>query len=162
MAHDHTGQRATGADELRKLLAEFVHDVEKLPLPDTAIAAERESEHRNSVADLMLPPLPAGGVSAFEAAAVARGGSIATPFPDLYTDLPSPEPRARRRERVAPRAALEAFPHVLESVALLWNDAACLAYLQRLVVDTRGGRRGFPPEAMSELLFLFELRSLRH
>jgi hypothetical protein len=163
MAHEHTGERTAGAAELQQLLAEFVRGIEALPLPTAVPSAARDTGTAIRAAELAMPPLPAGGVSAFEACAGARAhGQAATPFPELFRELPSRAPRRRHGERVASRAALEAFPHVLEGLALLWNDAGCLAYLQRLVVDTRGGRRGFPPEAMSELLFLFELRGLRH
>lgn len=171
MIEGDIASRGEGAAELQHLLTEFVRGVESLPLP------EREADRRlersplapgSGAAERMsgddrLPPLPAGGVSSLEAFAAARRGEaqIDVPFPTLCLDLPEAEEAPRARERVQPHAALEAFPHVLEGLALLWNDDACRAYLQRLVVDTRGGRRGFPPDAMDELLFLFELHTRR-
>lgn len=82
-----------------------------------------------------------------------------------------PEPRApapvRRSAALVPdspqpvRAALEAFPHVVQTLVLTWGYPECEAYLARLVVDERGGRRGFSIEAMDELLFLSELLRFR-
>jgi hypothetical protein len=159
MAQGDTGRGSSGTEELQRLLADFVRGVASLELHATA--AQPEDLNRPGRMAPALPPLPPGGVSAFEAVATVGGGPATVAFPELFLDLPAVDASPRRPERVEARAALEAFPHVLEGLALLWNDAACLAYLQRLVVDTRGGRRGFPPEAMNELLFLFELRTLR-
>lgn len=51
--------------------------------------------------------------------------------------------------------ALRAFPHVLNKLATLWSDdEACGAYLESLMLDDRGDRQGFPPEALSELIAL--------
>jgi hypothetical protein len=159
MAQGDIGGGSSGNEELQRLLAEFVRGVASLDL--NAAAAQREDPVRPGRVTHTPPPLPPGGVSAFEAFATASSARAAAAFPELVLDLPTADASRRCPERVEARAALEAFPHILEGLALLWNDAACLAYLQRLVVDTRGGRRGFPPEAMSELLFLFALRTLR-
>ena len=51
--------------------------------------------------------------------------------------------------------ALREFPHVLNKLATLWaDDEACGAYLESLMLDDRGGRQGFPPAALSELIAL--------
>lgn len=63
---------------------------------------------------------------------------------------------------VAAGAALEAFPHVIQTLALTWGHPECEAYLARLVVDERGCRRGFSVDAMDELLFLSELLRFRN
>jgi hypothetical protein len=60
------------------------------------------------------------------------------------------------------QAALEAFPHVVQTLVLTWGYPECEAYLARLVVDERGGRRGFSMDAMDELLFLSELLRFRN
>ena len=56
---------------------------------------------------------------------------------------------------VQPLALLQAFPRVANALARLWQDDAGLnRYLDELLVDRRGGRRGFPPEIHNELLTL--------
>jgi len=50
---------------------------------------------------------------------------------------------------------LQAFPRVANALARLWQDDIGLElYLDELLVDRRGGRRGFPPEIHNELLTL--------
>lgn len=56
-----------------------------------------------------------------------------------------------------PRELEKAFPHILDRIALLWGTPELETYLQRLMLDDRGNRSGFPPEVMRELAFLFEL-----
>jgi hypothetical protein len=56
---------------------------------------------------------------------------------------------------VQPLALLQAFPRVANALARLWQDDIGLElYLDELLVDRRGGRRGFPPEIHNELLTL--------
>jgi len=47
-----------------------------------------------------------------------------------------------------------AHPHIVERLRLLWGYPEGGRYLAQLIVDTRGGRSGFAPEVMSELLTL--------
>lgn len=56
-----------------------------------------------------------------------------------------------------PSVLESAFPHVVAELTSHWNDGTVSAYLDSLLIDTRGGRLGFPLEAMSELLFLQDL-----
>ena len=85
-------------------------------------------------------------------------------YPDIKyvdeADKPKPK-RTGPPERVLVRAALEAYPHIIESVCLFWNGRECDTYLSKLVIDTRGGRRGFPQEVMDELLFLAEVTTIK-
>lgn len=47
------------------------------------------------------------------------------------------------------------FPRVSNLVAMHWDDDVALpAYLEALLTDHRGGRRGFPPVVRAELLAL--------
>jgi hypothetical protein len=56
---------------------------------------------------------------------------------------------------VQPLALLQTFPRIANTLARLWHDNIGLQnYLDDLLVDRRGGRRGFPPEIQSELLIL--------
>ena len=50
---------------------------------------------------------------------------------------------------------LREFPRIVNVLARLWPDAASFAaYLDSLLNDRRGGRRGFPPEVQHDLLML--------
>ena len=58
---------------------------------------------------------------------------------------------------VQPRALLKTLPRIANAVARLWHDKIGLQlYLDDLLVDRRGARRGFPPEIHNELLVLRE------
>lgn len=48
-------------------------------------------------------------------------------------------------------------PRILERIAQLWGTSQLDGYLQELLLDTRGGRQGFAPEVMSDLMFLHGL-----
>ena len=53
------------------------------------------------------------------------------------------------------------FPRILEHIAQLWNKFELDAYLNELMIDTRGDRHGFPEEAAAEILFLRSLHDYR-
>lgn len=58
-------------------------------------------------------------------------------------------------ERIEVRCALEdQFPNLLKRLTVMWGEPEALALLQKLIVDERGGRQGFPFDVMSELLTL--------
>ena len=60
-------------------------------------------------------------------------------------------------DEVQPLGLLQSLPRIANTIAHLWQDNAALrAYLDDLLVDRRGGRRGFPPEIQNELLVLRE------
>ncbi len=45
------------------------------------------------------------------------------------------------------------FPHVLNQLSAVWGDLPAAAELiDDLLVDRRGGRRGFPADVLAELL----------
>jgi len=46
------------------------------------------------------------------------------------------------------------YPRILDRIAQLWGTSQIDQYLQDLLLDTRGGRQGFAPEIMRELMFL--------
>jgi hypothetical protein len=55
-------------------------------------------------------------------------------------------------------AALERLPHLVGKVSLLWGEREFETFVNRLVMDSRNGKRqGLPWEAAQELLFLAEL-----
>ena len=56
-----------------------------------------------------------------------------------------------------PKALAVQYPHVVNQLALLWrSDADCLRHLRNLMVDQRGGRRGFPMAVADEIARLYE------
>ncbi len=69
--------------------------------------------------------------------------------------------RTSPAERVIVRAALEGYPHIVESVCLVWNSREADAFLSKLVIDTRGGRKGFPRDVMDDLLVLAEVCTIK-
>jgi hypothetical protein len=58
---------------------------------------------------------------------------------------------------IQPSALMRDFPRIANQIARAWNDAPALeACLDSLLVDRRGGRRGFPGDVHHELLSLRE------
>jgi hypothetical protein len=56
---------------------------------------------------------------------------------------------------IQPVALLREFPRIANSIARVWNDEEALEdCLDGLLVDRRGGRRGFPGDVHQELLLL--------
>jgi len=54
-----------------------------------------------------------------------------------------------------PTALATQYPRIANRLALCWNDAALVGkVLDDLLVDRRGGRRGFPPAVRQDLLRL--------
>lgn len=98
----------------------------------------------------------------------ARNTSAITPIQHSdYPEIRAPEeeqPAPKRTgppERVIVRAALESYPHIVESVCLLWGGREADAFLNKLVIDTRGGRKGFPRDVMDDLLVLAEVCTIK-
>jgi hypothetical protein len=55
-------------------------------------------------------------------------------------------------QRVVPRRLASRYARIANRLARLWDTpAACRAYLDSLLLDGRGGRRGFAPEVVNEL-----------
>ena len=58
---------------------------------------------------------------------------------------------------VRPLALIQGFPRIANALARLWQDPIALRrYLDDLLHDRRGGRRGFPPEIHHEVQILRE------
>ena len=56
---------------------------------------------------------------------------------------------------VRPLALLQQFPRIANSLARAWTDpTAFRAYMFDLLIDRRGGRKGFPENVRTELLTL--------
>ena len=46
----------------------------------------------------------------------------------------------------------EIFPTIENTITTLWGTAALQSYLYSIIIDHRGGRRGFPRQILSVLL----------
>ena len=59
-------------------------------------------------------------------------------------------------------SALEkGFPRVVDKILLMWGAKEFPEFLSTLMIDTRGGRQGFPFEVIQELMFLQEIHDYR-
>lgn len=114
-----------------------------------------------------VPPAPASTPAAPTAADApvterlspvsAQTGSDSDPFPDLSQLDEKVTIRKGPAQRIEVRAALEDYPRIATRIQQLWGTPECEAYLNNLVIDTRGNRKGFPPAMMEELLYLGRL-----
>lgn len=56
-------------------------------------------------------------------------------------------------EQISLDYTAENFPHVVNRMAGVWQDAHLLEqYIGKLMIDDRGGRAGFPFEALDEIV----------
>ena len=51
----------------------------------------------------------------------------------------------------------EQFPRLVQEILAFWGTPICFEKLQDLLVDTRGGRHGFPADVYSDLSLLLTL-----
>ena len=59
---------------------------------------------------------------------------------------------ARLPKDVRPMVLAGRYPRIANNIAALWRRVArCEEYLDTLVVDRRGNRKGFPPDVAKEL-----------
>jgi hypothetical protein len=78
-------------------------------------------------------------------------------FPDLSLLDEKVERKKGPAQKLDVRCALEDYPRICAQVQQLWGSPECEAYINTLVIDTRGSRKGFPPPMMEELLYLGRL-----
>lgn len=56
---------------------------------------------------------------------------------------------------IQPLALLQQFPRIANALARVWqDDLDSRLYLDDLLIDRRGGRRGFPPDVHHDLMLL--------
>lgn len=79
------------------------------------------------------------------------------PFPDLSMLDEKVEQKKGPAEKLDVRAAIEDLPRISTRIQQLWGSPECEGYINNLVIDTRGNRKGFPPAVMEELLYLGRL-----
>ena len=89
-----------------------------------------------------------------EAPAGLQFPEIRLPQPDAATPGKPREPECKS---VTVRAAVEQYEHLLAPLSTLWGHPEFDRYINRLIMDDRGSRRGFGPTVMEELLFLAQL-----
>jgi len=65
-----------------------------------------------------------------------------------------------RSPAMGPKAeSLEDIPHIRDRLIELWGSDQCVAYLNQLLRDNRGGKRsGFPLSVVQEILFLIDVQ----
>lgn len=91
------------------------------------------------------PPVTAGGIVP-PRSNLGRTGSQSIQIAPAVTP-PQDGPCALERQ----------FKRISDKIAESWPTPACARYVDSLLVDSRGGRAGFPPEVVSELFLLHAL-----
>jgi hypothetical protein len=75
--------------------------------------------------------------------------------PEPLTDRSLSMLRTLRDDPLSVDILAERFPHVLNRLSAVWGSPnEVFALIGDLLIDQRGGRRGFPEEALYELLAL--------
>jgi hypothetical protein len=82
---------------------------------------------------------------------------ISLDFPDLSLLDEKVETRKGPAQKLSVTSAIEEYPRICTRIQQLWGTTECEPYLNTLVIDTRGNRKGFPPAMMEELLYLGRL-----
>lgn len=57
-----------------------------------------------------------------------------------------------------PTALQQKYPHVFKKIVALWNKPAIGSYFTSLLIDTRGGRKGFDEDAFKDIHRLYHVR----
>ena len=85
-------------------------------------------------------------------------------FPALISQPAAPAaPAIVSTVRVAaPRDLLQTplekfFPHILSAIQAMWGYPELNVYLNKITIDTRGDREGFPPEVWDDLYLVMRL-----
>jgi hypothetical protein len=111
---------------------------------------------------LETEPLPGAGSTAQRIRPERAGGGLS--FPEIHLQLVEPPalptPKSPRDKVSKARAAVEQLDHLIAPLSTLWGHPEFDRFINRLIMDDRGNRRGFGPEVMEELLFLAQLNHL--
>jgi hypothetical protein len=116
-----------------------------LPPPDASGAGPRTRT---------LPPV---GAAKSPASKTAPAGPATPERPMLRPGLAAQVARWMESlpETLRPVTVAAQFPRIAERLSLIWvSPSDARNYLEELLIDDRGTRQGFPPEAASELLRL--------
>jgi hypothetical protein len=122
---------------------------------------ERRLERLEALVRDQVKPSPATQPAEGSGTNSAGGAAVDLRFPEIRLQLVEAPPPAPAINPAASssnaRAAIEAYPHLLQPLCTLWGHPEFDRYVNRLMVDDRGGRKGFSPEVVEELLFLAQL-----
>lgn len=90
------------------------------------------------------PPAPTDAADDWQQVRKARPADYLLPISERWVEhLPND---------IVPVALATQFPRIVNLVAMQWEDRrACPAYFEELLMDRRGGRRGFPAEVRRDL-----------
>jgi hypothetical protein len=116
------------------------------PAPNVVMPASRVVEPDGDRPD--TDPFPAGRDATDQAGRARRRGAVLSVEGHRLVIVLS-----RGGEPIACLA--RRFPHVVNDLASRWREPASVVHrIDELLVDRRGGRRGFPADALAELLAL--------
>lgn len=79
------------------------------------------------------------------------------PASDVVRVPSAPEPSDQDLAVMAAERLRNSFPRIHDQIGTVWGSAACEDYLDKLILDDRGDRAGFPPPVMEALLILQRL-----
>jgi len=69
---------------------------------------------------------------------------------------------SRLPANIQPTELCQRFPRIVNRIATLWKDEGLTEYnFIELLADMRGGRQGFPPKVVNELMALYERHLMR-
>lgn len=113
-------------------------------------------ENRYRPEDLRTPSAVKSAAAAQATAAsdeqyrhLRRSQPVNTPLPatrNWFASLPA---------HLQPNALMASYPRIANVIAANWTDPRALAaYMDSLLTDRRGNRRGFPPDVLRELMTL--------
>jgi hypothetical protein len=76
-----------------------------------------------------------------------------------------PPPKAAPTEKEPAPVAMDEYvtvleskyPRILDNITMMWGFQELNGFFRKLILDDRGGRQGFPPEAWDELNALSSL-----
>ncbi len=107
--------------------------------------SDRDEPGATATSTASSPPATTGGI------VPPRSNLGRTGSQSVHLNSPTPPPRDGA-------CALERqFKRIADKIAESWPTQACARYIDSLLVDSRGGRQGFPPEVISELFLLHAL-----
>jgi hypothetical protein len=77
----------------------------------------------------------------------------------MYTNVIEFDRREVRPHATTPESAIERrFARIARELTSRWKGQDIDAYLDSLLIDTRGNRMGFPSEVLEEIMFLAGIR----
>jgi hypothetical protein len=53
------------------------------------------------------------------------------------------------------------FPRIMQNIILMWGFPEFPKYIEKISVDERGNRHGFPPEVLDEIMLLHAVHLIK-